>query len=163
MSGAYGCTNHVLFERLAEHLQTPWDGTRQHGFELAVALVGEVVPVVRVSRRKRSQAKTVAASFSASDAFLTTYEWRRLRMEVIKERGARCECCGATPVDGVVINVDHIKPRLKHPELALVKANLQVLCNICNHGKGNWDETDWRKESTPPVTDLSPCWTRRVQ
>ncbi len=82
------------------------------------------------------------------DEFLASYEWRRLRMEVIKERGARCECCGATPADGkTVINVDHVKPRKTHPELALVKTNLQVLCHVCNHGKGNWDQTDWRPES----------------
>lgn len=82
-----------------------------------------------------------------ADAFLLSYEWRRLRMEVIKERGARCECCGASPKDGIVIHVDHIKPRRKYPELALSKANLQVLCEVCNHGKGNWDQTDWRKDS----------------
>lgn len=84
----------------------------------------------------------------ASVEFLSSYEWRVLRMQVLKERGARCECCGATPQDGTtVINVDHIKPRRTHPELALVKANLQVLCHACNHGKGNWDQTDWRKEA----------------
>jgi 5-methylcytosine-specific restriction endonuclease McrA len=22
--------------------------------------------------------------------------------------------------------------------------NLQILCHTCNHGKGNWDRTDWR-------------------
>lgn len=87
----------------------------------------------------------------ARDEFLASYAWRRLRMEVIKERGRRCECCGATPADGVTaINVDHIKPRRLYPELALVKSNLQVLCGVCNHGKGNWDETDWR-DAAPTV------------
>lgn len=82
----------------------------------------------------------------ASDEFLSSFAWRRLRMQVIKERGTRCECCGAVPTDGVtVINVDHIKPRKTHPELSLVKSNLQVLCSLCNHGKGNWDTTDWRQ------------------
>lgn len=84
-----------------------------------------------------------------SDAFLESYEWRRLRMVVLKKRGARCECCGASPKDdkSVRINVDHIKPRRLFPELALVEENLQVLCNVCNHGKGNWDQTDWRAEN----------------
>ncbi len=76
--------------------------------------------------------------------FLQSYEWRRLRMEVIKKYGARCQCCGATPNDGITINVDHIKSRRLHPELALDINNLQVLCNPCNHGKGFKDETDWR-------------------
>lgn len=87
-----------------------------------------------------------------TDEFLKIYAWRRLRMEVLKERGRRCECCGATPADGkTVVHVDHIKSRRNHPELALDKSNLQVLCEVCNHGKGNWDETDWRAESVAAV------------
>jgi 5-methylcytosine-specific restriction endonuclease McrA len=77
-------------------------------------------------------------------AFLQSYEWRRLRMVALKRYGARCQCCGAAPQDGAVMNVDHIKPRLLFPHLALDINNLQVLCHECNHGKGNWDTTDWR-------------------
>lgn len=79
-----------------------------------------------------------------SDEFLSSYRWRQLRMVAIKMHGAKCQCCGASAATGAVINVDHIKPRRKFPELALVLDNLQVLCDACNHGKGNWDETDWR-------------------
>lgn len=82
-----------------------------------------------------------------SDDFLQSYEWRRLRYKVIRDRGRRCECCGATPADGVRMHVDHIRPRRLFPELALDESNLQVLCEACNHGKGNWDQTDWRNES----------------
>jgi len=77
-------------------------------------------------------------------AFLESYEWRSLRMKVLIKYGSRCQCCGATPQDGLRMHVDHIKPRRKHPELALSIDNLQVLCEVCNHGKGSWDETDWR-------------------
>lgn len=99
----------------------------------------------------------------ATDAFLEGYEWRRLRMEVLKEQGARCQCCGATPKDGVRMHVDHIKPRRKFPELALEKSNLQVLCEVCNHGKGNWDQTDWRKEEARlPNEAYAPMWSKRV-
>lgn len=79
-----------------------------------------------------------------SPAFLTSFEWRRVRMVALKREGARCQCCGASPADGAVMNVDHIKSRRKHPHLALDAENLQVLCGDCNHGKGAWDETDWR-------------------
>jgi 5-methylcytosine-specific restriction endonuclease McrA len=80
----------------------------------------------------------------ASDAFLASYEWRRVRMTALKRHGARCQCCGAIPTNGITINVDHIKPRKLYPHLALDPNNLQILCNVCNHGKGNWDMTDWR-------------------
>jgi 5-methylcytosine-specific restriction endonuclease McrA len=65
-------------------------------------------------------------------------------MLALKQHGARCQCCGASPATGAVMNVDHIKPRRIYPELALEVTNLQVLCGDCNHGKGNWDMTDWR-------------------
>lgn len=79
-----------------------------------------------------------------SDAFLQTYEWRKLRMEALKKYTPRCMCCGATPATGAVMNVDHIKPRRLFPSLAMDINNLQILCHDCNHGKGNWDQTDWR-------------------
>jgi 5-methylcytosine-specific restriction endonuclease McrA len=106
------------------------------------------------------QSRVVRRAFEArlqatSDEFLASFQWRRLRMEVLKERGRRCECCGATPSDGVtVVHVDHIKPRKLHPELALEKSNLQILCATCNHGKGNWDQTDWRER-------LAPFWAKQ--
>lgn len=88
---------------------------------------------------------------TSSDAFLMTYEWRKVRMEALKKYGARCQCCGATPVHGAVMNVDHIMPRKLFPHLALDLNNLQVLCHDCNHGKGNWDMTDWRERNESPV------------
>lgn len=78
------------------------------------------------------------------NAFLKTYEWRKVRMEALKLYGNKCQCCGATPKDGIVLHVDHIKPRRYFPGLALDIKNLQILCEVCNHGKGNWDSTDWR-------------------
>jgi 5-methylcytosine-specific restriction endonuclease McrA len=108
------------------------------------------------SRKKKQRAERMAQKPAAtkpivvggadvtSDAFLSTFEWRKVRMEALKKYGPRCQCCGATPATGAVMNVDHIKPRKKWPNLALDVNNLQILCHDCNHGKGNWDQTDWR-------------------
>jgi 5-methylcytosine-specific restriction endonuclease McrA len=82
----------------------------------------------------------------AKREFLETYAWRKVRMEALLKYGPRCMCCGATPQTGAVMNVDHIKPRKTHPELALSVENLQILCGECNHGKGNWNTTDWREK-----------------
>lgn len=68
-----------------------------------------------------------------------------IRYEVLKKRGAKCEACGRTPKDGVAMHVDHIKPRRLFPKLEYSKANLQILCEDCNMGKGAWDHTDWGK------------------
>lgn len=85
-----------------------------------------------------------------SNDFLSTYEWKRVRMMALKKYGPVCQCCGASPSTGAVMNVDHIKPRKLFPQLALDLDNLQVLCGDCNHGKGNWDMTDWREQEDPP-------------
>ncbi len=78
------------------------------------------------------------------DHFLTSRAWLSLRYRVLKKFGARCQCCGRGARDGAIIQVDHIKPRSRHPELALRADNLQVLCRDCNLGKGTGDATDWR-------------------
>jgi 5-methylcytosine-specific restriction endonuclease McrA len=48
------------------------------------------------------------------------------------------------------MNVDHIKPRKQFPWLALDIDNCQILCQACNHGKGNWSQTDWRPDEIDP-------------
>jgi len=95
-----------------------------------------------IDGRKRKQ--RFGAHEVYGDGFYLTHAWRSMRYEVLRERGARCEACGATARDGCAIHVDHIKPRSKYPELELAKSNLQVLCEACNLGKMNYDETDWR-------------------
>ena len=87
----------------------------------------------------RAKGKSPATVFYESKA------WQRLRYRILSERGAKCECCGATSKDGTTMHVDHIKPRSIYPELALDPKNLQVLCKDCNMGKSNVLEDDWRK------------------
>ena len=100
---------------------------------------------VLVTVSSRPPATKVSGVDVASKDFLETFAWRKLRMEALKKYGPKCMCCGATPATGAVMNVDHVKPRKLFPALALDINNLQILCHECNHGKGNWDQTDWRK------------------
>lgn len=80
-----------------------------------------------------------------SSSFMRSQEWRVLRFEVLRESNGSCSLCGRSNREhGVILHVDHIKPKSLYPELALHKPNLQVLCEDCNMGKGNRDETDWR-------------------
>lgn len=78
--------------------------------------------------------------------FYRSYRWRKVRMEVLIRDGRVCACCNAGPDSGRMMHVDHIKPLRLNWELRLVPDNLQVLCEVCNHGKGNWDETNWRMQ-----------------
>jgi hypothetical protein len=83
------------------------------------------------------------AKANKTRSFLQSWDWRGLRFEVLRERGAKCELCGATAADQR-IEVDHIKPLSKHWHMRLDKSNLQVLCRDCNQGKGNRSEDDFR-------------------
>lgn len=78
-------------------------------------------------------------------AFYASSEWRAIRFDVLKANDGRCELCGSSKHDGARLHVDHIEPRSKKPELSLAASNLQVLCEDCNLGKSNRDNTDWRK------------------
>jgi 5-methylcytosine-specific restriction endonuclease McrA len=77
------------------------------------------------------------------EKFYDSWEWKRARYEFLKDKKRRCECCGATPGNGPRIVVDHIKPIRRFWELRLDQANLQMLCDDCNRGKGSRDTTDW--------------------
>lgn len=96
--------------------------------------------------KKKKRKKRKSEYKAKSDEFLKSYAWRKLRLVILERYGRKCQCCGATPESGAIIHVDHIKPRKFFPELALEESNLQVLCNECNHGKGNWNESDFRPD-----------------
>jgi hypothetical protein len=81
-------------------------------------------------------------------AFYKGYHWRKLRYEVLKKWGRKCMLCGQT--EGIM-HGDHIKPLRKYWHLRLEFENIQILCEVCNHGKGNWDETDWRPKLEPEL------------
>lgn len=83
---------------------------------------------------------------AAYHGFYNTPEWRKLRYRAFLVLGRVCACCYSTGDIGKPLHVDHIKPRYSFPDLELVLANLQILCEDCNLGKGAWDETDWRTE-----------------
>jgi len=107
-------------------------------------------------RKKRKQpplisGATLAYVMSLSPReFYACDEWRYVRYEALLLNDGRCECCGRGKHQGIILHVDHIKPRSRYPALQLRVDNLQVLCIDCNMGKQAWDETDWRKPVSPP-------------
>jgi len=109
------------------------------------------------------KAETVTPTYASKDEFYKSWEWRTLRMEAIQRHGRSCQCCGAAPGQKdatgapVRICVDHIKPISKHWHLRLDLSNLQILCDECNMGKGNWSETDFRPSAPiDPLEGLDP-------
>jgi hypothetical protein len=113
----------------------------------------EAAPAPKPKPKQAANKTPVSASKKVD--FYSSWEWRTLRLEAIKKHGRACQCCGATPGmadaagNPVRICVDHIKPLSKYWALRLEPSNLQILCDECNMGKGNWDETDFRAPAAP--------------
>lgn len=113
---------------------------------LLIRLVVWLVRTLAWPFRRRVEEPEVA------DSFYRSYKWRRLRVDVLEANRERygmlaCECCGM--MEAGAFHVDHIYPRSTHPELALDPANLQVLCDDCNIGKGTAYTTNWRGGEDP--------------
>ena len=69
----------------------------------------------------------------ATDRFLHTWEWRRLRDRFFRAH-PRCRC--GRPGD----NVDHKIPRAVAPQLKLEWSNLETLCRTCHGEKSGADK-----------------------
>jgi hypothetical protein len=99
------------------------------------------------------------------DPFYDSRAWHELRYKALKaSQGAdgrpRCRCCHNPATDGNPIQVDHIKPRSKYPELELDPSNVQTMCRDCNMGKSNTDQTDWRKPQRSIFLPYREAWAR---
>lgn len=78
-------------------------------------------------------------------SFYESNQWRRLRYEAIKRSDGGCTACRRSrEKHNVAIHVDHIIPISHAPDLKLEIHNLQILCEDCNLGKGNYDSTNWK-------------------
>lgn len=82
---------------------------------------------------------------------LTSARWRRLRSLIIKRDGSHCQRClvkyNHITIDN--LQVHHIKPRIKYPELIFDETNLITLCQTCNLQLGIREKLDFE-----PTTDL---------
>lgn len=58
-----------------------------------------------------------------------------MRYDVLRRDGFRCQICGATQKDGVLLHVDHIVPVSRGGRTEM--SNLRTLCDRCNLGKGD--------------------------
>jgi hypothetical protein len=87
--------------------------------------------------------KKEAITRDVKDKFYFSWEWRKLRFEVLNLFGSRCMLCGATSKTDRIC-VDHIVPLQQDWGKRLDINNLQVLCDSCNMGKSDTYTTDFR-------------------
>lgn len=67
-----------------------------------------------------------------------------IRWQVFQRDNWKCVACGRNSETGAVLHIDHIIPRSKGGQDHI--DNYQTLCETCNIGKSNRDQTDLRKK-----------------
>ncbi len=68
-----------------------------------------------------------------------------IRWQVFQRDSWKCVSCGRGSQDDVILHVDHIVPRSKGGKDSL--ENYQTLCDLCNIGKSNKDNTNLRAKA----------------
>lgn len=86
----------------------------------------------RVGTRGAARTYERRPARKADKAFYRSAAWMRLRDRVRREEPLCRLCLAAARLEPTAI-VDHILPRHKFPELALVRSNLRGLCIVCNN------------------------------
>jgi 5-methylcytosine-specific restriction endonuclease McrA len=84
--------------------------------------LGVEVRFIPPERRKPTKVswwppKDWTREFIASQAFLQTWQWAKVRYRALERSDGRCEACGRSKHDGIKLNVDHVYPRRDFPQL----------------------------------------------
>ncbi|MDM5359689.1 HNH endonuclease [Peribacillus sp. ACCC06369] len=76
---------------------------------------------------------------------LTTTKWKKFRKQIIERDGAHCQRCLAkyNLIRGFTLQVHHIKPRIRYPELTYEATNCVTLCQQCNTEYGTKEQLDF--------------------
>ena len=101
-----------------------------------------IIPYQPSLKKKRKKAR--GKNRPKNSHFYESKAWKKLRVRVLRMYGKQCMKCGDK--EGI-IQIDHIKPRSKYPELELIFSNMQVLCQPCNMEKSNKHQSDYRPEA----------------
>ena len=79
---------------------------------------------------------------------LTSQRWKRKRKHIINRDGGVCQRClhKYGIVNSEELQVHHIKPRIKYPELIYEDSNLVTLCKTCNLQIGTSEQLDFEHD-----------------
>lgn len=84
--------------------------------------------------------------------FFNSTRWKKLRKIIISRDGGHCQRCliKYSRIESRNLEIHHIKPRSKYPELRFEESNLITLCKSCNTHIGTREELDfdWKVPDT---------------
>jgi 5-methylcytosine-specific restriction enzyme A len=94
---------------------------------------------------KRQRSKEKAERTHEMHKVLKSAKWKHFRLSIIKRDGEVCQRCliKYNIVTKDWLEVHHIKPRIKYPELTFERINVVTLCKSCNTQLGIQEELDF--------------------
>jgi len=78
--------------------------------------------------------------------------WAALRVAILRRDRHTCRACGAHGL----LEIDHVEPVSRAPELRFDPANLQALCRACHVAKTN------AELGRAPVSEARQAWREAV-
>jgi hypothetical protein len=95
----------------------------------------ELERISKVNLKFTTLSEEIKHEIEAQAEFYKNIEWLEVRECVINEEERICTKCNRYICDDEDFIVTHKYPKYEHPELALERGNLQILCRICNSKK----------------------------
>lgn len=95
-----------------------------------------VCPVLQ--RKKILRTKRLTANKERTERELTSARWRKFRRKIILMDGGVCQRCLIKfhRIETQHLTIQHIQPRIYHPELMYEPSNCVTLCQSCNSTLG---------------------------
>lgn len=112
-------------------------------------LVPQYKPCECKKERDKAISKEKNERYAEEKKFFNSARWKKLRLRIIERDGGYCQRCWFKffLVVSSDLEVHHIKPRIKYPELRWEETNLVTLCKSCNTELGTIGKLDFVFES----------------
>jgi 5-methylcytosine-specific restriction endonuclease McrA len=99
--------------------------------------------------RQKQSSKEYGKKHAEKFKMLKNKRWHVLRKQIIKRDGGHCQRCliNYNLITTSNLEVHHIKPRDKYPELTYEETNCVTLCKTCNLQLGTQETLDFPFET----------------
>ncbi|MED3950322.1 HNH endonuclease [Priestia aryabhattai] len=109
----------------------------------------KLIPLGTICQCKKTQRKQYAKDYAKRNPekikIIRSGKWRTFRKRIIQRDGGHCQRCliKYNLITTSNLEVHHIKPRDKYPELTYEEENCITLCQTCNLQLGTQEALDF--------------------
>jgi 5-methylcytosine-specific restriction endonuclease McrA len=103
------------------------------------------VEIISDTEKCNSKKRTKSKDERERNKELTTKRWSKFRQRIIDRDGGHCQRCliKYNIINSDKLQVYHLKPRIKYPELMYEQTNCLTLCATCNQQLGTAEQLDF--------------------